>query len=96
MAEEKEAAKKKVKRPTAQKRDLQSERRRQNNRAFKAKVSTAIRSLRESLSKGDKTAAQKELSDVYSLMDKGVKTKKFKLNKARRVKARLHKSISAK
>lgn len=86
----KEAAeKKKVKRPTAQKRDIQSKKRRLQNRAFKAQVRTAIRQFDESLPKGDAAEIKEKLNKVYSLMDKGVKHGTFKLNKASRTKARL-------
>ena len=86
----KEAAKeKKVKRPTALKRDDQSEKRRVRNKTFKASVRTAIRKFEDSLSKEDSTAIKENLSAVYSLMDKGVKHGIFKINKAGRTKARL-------
>jgi len=89
MADEKEKKKAKEKRPTALKRDLQSEKRRLANRSYKAEVNTAIRILKESVSKKDQTASKAHLSAVFSLMDKGVKTGVFKLNKASRTKSRL-------
>jgi small subunit ribosomal protein S20 len=89
MAEEKDTKKAKEKRPTALKRDLQNERRRLANRSFQAQVNTAIRSLRDSVAKKDKAATQTQLSNVFSLMDKGVKIGMFKLNKASRTKSRL-------
>lgn len=86
----KEADKKvKAKRPTAQKRDLQSERRRLRNKSFKSTVRTAIRNLDEALPKGDAALVQQKLNEVYSLMDKGVKRGVYKLNKASRTKARI-------
>lgn len=86
----KEAAKeKKVKRPTAIKRDLQSEKRRLRNKTFKSSVRTAIRKFEESLTKEDPAAIKESLNSVYSLMDKGVKHGVFKVNKAGRTKARL-------
>jgi small subunit ribosomal protein S20 len=93
MAEEKkENGEKKAKqrRPTALKRDLQSQKRNLRNRSFKAEVNTAVRSLQESISKKDSSATKTQLNDVYSLMDKGVKKGIFKMNKANRVKSRLH------
>lgn len=81
MAKEKEA-KKKVKRPTAQKRILQSEKKRLQNKAFRSKVNTAVRTL-------EKAPTKESLSAVYSLMDKGVKTGVYNQNKASRVKSRL-------
>lgn len=86
----KEAAeKKKEKRPTALKRDDQSEKRRLRNRAFKSQVRTAIREFETNLEKGEADATKASLSTVYSLMDKGVKRGVYKINKASRTKARL-------
>lgn len=86
MANEKD--KKKVKLPTAKKRDIQNAKKRITNRVFKSRVKTALRSFSDNL-KAEKT---NELSDslnlIYSLMDKGVKKGIFKQNKAARVKAR--------
>ncbi len=93
MAEEKKEngeKKAKQKRPTALKRDLQSQKRNLKNRSFKAKVSSAVRSFQESISQKDSGAAKTKLNGVYSLMDKGVKKGIFKTNKANRVKSRLH------
>lgn len=92
MAEEKKEAEKKEKgrRITSpQKRDKQNIKRRMANRSFKATVKTAIRSYEESLAGTDKAAMQARLNQVYSLMDKGVKTGRFKANKAARTKSRL-------
>lgn len=88
MAEEKKE-KKKEKRPSAQKRDLQSEKKRIINRNFKSQIRTAIRDLEEALPKKDTALNKKHLSEIYSLMDKGVKKGIFKVNKANRTKARL-------
>jgi len=92
MAEEKKDDDKKngkQKRPTALKRNLQSERRKLANRSFKATVQTAIRGYKDSLFKKDQPAAKEQLQAVYSLMDKGVKTGIYKVNKASRTKSRL-------
>lgn len=88
MAKE-EAKEKKVKRPTAQKRDIQNQKRRYRNSTFKSSVRTAIRKFEESLTKGDPSATKESLKEVYSLMDKGVKNGVFKINKAARTKSRL-------
>lgn len=85
MAEEKD--KKKVRRPSAQKRELQHEKRRIQNKAFKAKVNTAVKSFQQAATKGDASVKEK-LSEVFSLMDKGVKTGVFTSNKVGRVKSR--------
>lgn len=95
MAEEKEKKEAKVRRPTALKRDMQNERRRLANRSFRAEVSTAIRALKSSAQKGDKAVVKDQLSAVYSLIDKGVKTGNYKSNKAARDKSRLTQSIKA-
>lgn len=89
MAQEKTEKVKKTKRPTALKRDIQNEKRRLRNKSFKSQVRTTIRHFEELLPKGEKTAIQEKLTEVYSLMDKGVKKGVFKLNKASRTKSRL-------
>jgi small subunit ribosomal protein S20 len=100
MAEEKKAApapeaaagekkKKNGRIPSAKKRDKQSLKARLRNRGFKTSVATAIRSFEEAASKGDKNLMKERLSALYSLMDKGVKTGRYKLNKAARTKSRL-------
>ena len=80
----------KVKKPTALKRDEQSVKRNLRNRSFKSKVTTALRALEETLSKKDVASIKLKLNDIYSLMDKGVKKGIYKMNKANRVKSRLH------
>lgn len=89
MAKDKAEEVKKVKRPTALKRDIQNEKRRLRNKAFKSQVRTAIRQFEEILSKGEPEAVKEKLNTVYSLMDKGVKKGVFKINKASRTKSRL-------
>lgn len=91
MAEEKKGngKEKKAKRPSALKRDAQSLSRNTKNRSYKAKVSTAIRSLQDSMTKKDAAAAKAKLDGIFSLVDKGVKTGIYKMNKAGRVKSRL-------
>lgn len=89
MAKEAKDKNVKVKRPTAQKRDIQNEKRRLRNRAFRSKVNTAIREFEETLQKGDAAATKSSLNNVYSIMDKSVKSGVFKLNKANRTKSRL-------
>ncbi len=79
----------KVKRPTAEKRVLQNEKRRLVNKTFKATVRTAVRKFEESLTKKDESHSKEQLNEVYSLMDKAVKRGVFKSNKASRTKARL-------
>ncbi|HSX25486.1 MAG TPA: 30S ribosomal protein S20 [Chlamydiales bacterium] len=93
-AEKKPAAKKKeegpVKRPSAQKRDLQSEKRRLRNRSYRATVLTSVRDLQNSISQKEAPEAIKtKLNAIYSLVDKGVKRGVFKPQKAARTKSRL-------
>ena len=80
---------KRTKRPTALKRDLQNEKRRLNNRIYKSRVRTAIRSFDESLEKGDAAATTEKLNEVYSILDKCAKKGVFKVNKVSRTKSRL-------
>jgi small subunit ribosomal protein S20 len=88
MAEE-QKQEKKTKRPSAQKRDIQSQKRRLKNRAFKSSVRTAIRSLDEMIAKKDQASLHTKLNDIYSILDKGVKLGVLKLNQASRTKSRL-------
>lgn len=89
MAKQEKKEEKKVKRPSAQKRAIQSEKHRIRNKTYKSSVRTAIRRFEDSVTKGDQAAVKEQLSEVYGLMDKGVKKGIFKLNKASRTKARL-------
>lgn len=90
MAKEKEdAAKAKVRRPQAVKRDIQDEKRRLINKAFRSSARTVIRNFEDTLTKGDQAAIKAQLSEVYSIMDKGVKRGVFKINKASRTKERM-------
>lgn len=82
-------AEKKTRRPTALKRDLQSKKRRMNNRIYKSKVRSAIRSFQETLEKGDTQLATEKLNEAYSILDKCAKKGVFKLNKVSRTKSRL-------
>lgn len=88
MAKE-EKVKKKEKRPTAIKRDLQSERRRQSNRIYKSRIRTAIRSFEDVIPKGDQAITTEKLNEAYSILDKCVQKGVIKLNKASRTKSRL-------
>lgn len=88
-----EAKDKKTRRPTAQKRDDQSKRRNLRNRVYKSRIRTAIRHFTEAKKLGSEEAV-KQLNEVYSLMDKGVKKGVVKLNTASRTKSRLAASIA--
>jgi small subunit ribosomal protein S20 len=97
MAEEKKAEEKKKigKISSAKKRDKQGAKRRLENRGFKGTVRTAVRSFEEALAGSDKATMQKEFNLVCSLIDKGVKTGRYKINKAARTKSRLSNRIKA-
>ncbi len=96
MAPKDEKKQQKARRPTAAKRALQSEKRNLLNRTFKSQVRTAMRHFEEASKSGDSTAITSRLSEVYSLMDKGVKRGIYKVNKASRTKSRVTRSLTAK
>ncbi len=81
--------KKKEKRATALKRDIQNQKKRADNRVFKSRVRTAIRRFEEAVAKNEQESVAETLSNVYALMDKGVKKGLYKLNMASRTKSRL-------
>ena len=83
-----------AKRPTALKRNIQSQKRQLRNRIFKSRVSTAMRQLREQIAAAG--SKPETLSQVYSLLDKGVKKGIIKQNKAGRLKSRLTTKATAK
>lgn len=85
MAEKKEAQK--IKRPTAEKRLLQNEKRRSQNKSFLSRIRTAIKKFEKALQAGAEVAV--EISGIYSLVDKGLKRGIYKLGKAKRIKSRL-------
>ncbi len=93
MADEKE--KKKTKRPTALKRDIQSEKHRLINKTFKSRVRSAVREFETALTARDQSSLRTTLNEVYSLMDKGVKRGIYKPNKANRTKARMAAKVAA-
>lgn len=96
MAEQKkDAPQKKQRISSAKKRILQSKKARSRNRSFKSEVKTALRFLHEALEKKDKPLMETHLKTVFSLMDKGVKTGVFKLNKASRTKSKLSARVYA-
>lgn len=85
MADEKKA---KPKRPSAKKRDIQNEKRRLRNRAFKSQVKTMVRAFEKDLTEKKEDDAKARLNTLYSLLDKGVKRGIYKLNKASRLKGK--------
>ena len=89
MAKQTDKKEKKIKRPTAIKRDLQSKKRRLNNKVYKSRVRTSIRALQEAVAKGDQAVVTEKLNEAYSVLDKCVKKGVYKINKASRTKSRL-------
>lgn len=95
MAKEKKEAKK-TRRPTAQKRDIQNEKKRVINKQFKSEMRTSVRHFMESLKDGDKGMIQEKLNGVYGMLDKAVKRGLIKINAASRKKSRLAAKAAAK
>ncbi len=83
MADE---AKKKTKRPTAEKRIIQADKKRMRNRIFKSRVKSAMKTFKNAIEEKNQEHISTGLNEVYSLMDKGVKLGIFKRNKAARTK----------
>jgi len=86
---EEEKSKKKVKIPTAKKRESQNEKRRLKNKSFKSKIKTAIRTFKSVLKSEDPSLKQEKLNVIFSLVDKGTKKKIFKKNKTNRIKSKM-------
>lgn len=82
-----EEEKKRPKRPTAAKRDLQNKKRRLINRSFKSRLHTALRSLKDAAVQENAEDPAKQLNQIYRLADKGVARGVIKLGKARRIKS---------
>jgi len=81
--------KKELGRTSAKKAQLQSEKRRHQNRAFRASVRTTMKQLRDSFTEKNPEKQKKLLQEIYKLMDKGAKKSVFTRNKANRIKSRL-------
>lgn len=81
--------KKKTKRPTALKRDIQNEKKRLVNKSFKSKMRTVIRRFQEALQNDDSSSVKETLNDAYGVLDKAVKRNIMSANTAGRKKSRL-------
>jgi small subunit ribosomal protein S20 len=92
--DKKKEAEKKTKRPTALKRDLQSEKRRLINKSFRSELRTAVRVLDEALEKKEVPAIESAFNKLQAQVDKGVKRGVFKKNKANRTKSRIQAKVS--
>ncbi|MGA6988355.1 MAG: 30S ribosomal protein S20 [Terriglobales bacterium] len=74
---------------SAMKRARQTEKRTARNRANASQLRTALRSMRESLEKGDKTAASQTYRQTVSALDKAIQKGVLHENTASRYKSRL-------
>ena len=83
-----EAPKQKVKRPTAEKRLIQNEKKRQQARVFKSQIRTAVRHFEDSLKTSDAAKIEETLRKVHSMADLAAKRGIYKQNKAQRIKSR--------
>jgi small subunit ribosomal protein S20 len=80
---------------SALKRARQTERRTVRNRANTSSLRTQLRELRETIAKGDKTAAEKAYRETVSALDKAIQKGILKENTASRYKSRLGAHVSA-
>ncbi|KPK33133.1 MAG: 30S ribosomal protein S20 [Chlamydiae bacterium SM23_39] len=81
--------KKKIKKPTAKKRLIQSKKKCLINRSFKSKTKTAIKKFKKFILEKDKDRSKNALKKIFSLLDKGVKKNIFKKNRAARIKSKI-------
>jgi small subunit ribosomal protein S20 len=89
----KDTEKTKKKRPTAEKRYIQSERRRIRNKGVKTYTKTMAKKVRQA---PDKETAEKILPAAYSALDRAAKKNVIHPNKASRLKSRLAKATKTK
>jgi len=80
---------------SALKRARQTTKRTVRNRANASQLRTALRNLRESLEKGDKTAAGQTYRETVSALDKAIQKGVLHENTASRYKSRLSKRVAA-
>lgn len=86
--------KKAVQRASAQKRQLQSEKRRLINKSAKSRIKTSVRDFRENVEALPAQDRITNLNRLYSQIDKAGKKGLFKKNKASRLKARLTANVN--
>ncbi|MGI6117750.1 MAG: 30S ribosomal protein S20 [Bilifractor sp.] len=80
---------------SAKKRILVSNKKAERNKAIRSEVKTAIKSVEQAVSEGDKTAAQEKLAKTISVIEKaGSKGVYHKNNVSRKV-ARLSRAVSS-
>ena len=80
---------------SALKRARQTVKRTERNRASASRLRSALRSMRESLAKGDKTTAADIYRATVSALDKAIQKGVLHENTASRYKSRLSKRLSA-
>ncbi|HXX01324.1 MAG TPA: 30S ribosomal protein S20 [Candidatus Acidoferrales bacterium] len=80
---------------SALKRARQTERRTIRNRANTSALRTQLRDLRETITKGDKTAAQQVYRKTVSALDKAIRKGLLHENTASRYKSRLGARVTA-
>ena len=80
---------------SAQKRARQTETRTTRNRANTSSLRTQLRDLRETIAKGDKTAAEQTYRKTVSVLDRAIKKGTLHENTASRYKSRRGKRVTA-
>ena len=80
---------------SALKRARQTEKRTAVNRANTSQLRSSLRTMRESIAKGDKAAAQKTYRDTVSALDKAIQKGVLHKNTAARYKSRLSARVKA-
>jgi small subunit ribosomal protein S20 len=80
---------------SALKRARQTEKRTARNRVNRSRLRTALREFRETLSKGDKTAAEQAFGQTASALDKAIQKGVLHENTAARYKSRLSARLKA-
>jgi small subunit ribosomal protein S20 len=80
---------------SALKRARQTERRTDRNRTNTSKLRTQLRELRETIAKGDKSAAQQTYRNTVSALDKAIQKGTLHENTASRYKSRLGARVAA-
>jgi small subunit ribosomal protein S20 len=80
---------------SALKRARQTEKRTAVNRANNSQLRTSLRTMREAIAKGDKTAAQKTYRETVSALDKAIQKGVLHKNTAARYKSRLNARVKA-
>ena len=80
---------------SALKRARQTDRRTQRNRSNTSRLRTALREMREALTKGDKSAAEQVFRKTASALDKAIQKGVLHENTAARYKSRLNARLVA-